>query len=292
MENKVFSIQLKGGLDGTSADDLYRYFESQLEKGYKSFLLNFYSVDYITSSGISILVKIHKQIRKLGYVYAVYGIREEVESVLKMIGLFETLPIFFHLSEAESFLQKTKPSFTESQLPSSEPASLEKQKETKQIRFFYSGNSKPILDKEPVSTLESLDEKENLKPAESPNFENKIKEKSEIDNKSLISPMESLLEEKISELRLEIKDSLQTELEKRLSFYKTSFKEDPSPVSMPSYIQSKSKQKEIGEKIIHCESCNARLKISKIGIHQCPKCNIQFEMGHSGVLRYLEKLKS
>ncbi|MCZ8343253.1 MAG: STAS domain-containing protein [Leptospira sp.] len=280
MDNKVFSIQLKGGLDGANADDLLRFFETQVDKGFKSFLINFSSVDFITSSGISVLVKIHKQIRKQGLVYALYGIKKEVESVLRLIGLFTSLPVFPTISSAENFLQKTKPSV----LSKSEEVKdvAPNSKESKQIRFYYSGNvvkQDEEIAKDPVSTLESLDDSDSQKTQ---NIEN-------IPNPNLV---EKVLEEKISELRMEIRDSLQEELEKRFAFFKENTKEEVQPVSLPKFIQSKSKQKDIPEKMIICESCNARLRITKIGFHKCPQCNTEFEMGPSGVLRFLEKLKT
>ncbi len=279
MENKVFSIQLKGGLDGANADDLLRFFETQVEKGFKSFLINFSSVDFITSSGISVLVKMHKQIRKQGLVYALYGITKEVESVLRLIGLFSSLPVFPTISSAENFLQKTKPAVLSKK---EETDTIPNPKEAKQIRFYYSGNvvkQDQEITKEPISTLESLDEAESKKPQV-------------LENVPSLNPVEKVLEEKISELRMEIRDSLQEELEKRFAFFKENKQEVSQPVSLPKFIQSKSKHKDIPEKLIICESCNARLRISKIGFHKCPQCNTEFEMGASGVLRFLEKLNT
>lgn len=280
-KDKVFSIQLKGGLDGTSAEDFYRYFESQIGKGYRKFLFQFGALDFITSNGISILVKIHKQITKIGAVYAIYGVKQEVEDVLSLVGLFDRLPIFRGHTQAESFLLQmdpkqpvrgeSKPSFAENQ-------SLASPTNENRIRFYFTGKSKDresgFSSKEPVSQLESFADAED----------------SPVVSKTSTSPMESVLEEKLNSLRLEIKETLNHELERRFSIYKSSPEQEGKPVTIPSYIQSKTKQLETVERIIQCEVCGTRLRLHKFGKHECPGCSTQFQMSPSGSIRFLEKL--
>ncbi|MDF3819159.1 STAS domain-containing protein [Leptospira sp. 96542] len=271
---RVFSIQLKGGLDGTSADDLFRYFENQLEKGYQKYLFNFFSVNFITSNGISTLVKIHKRMNSLGLVYAMYGLGTEVEDVLRLVGLYSKLPVFRSHLEAETFINKEIPkekieSHTTKQSPF-EPK--------EKIRFYFSGKPEGsvVSSKVPVSKLDVLPE------------ETKSDEKKE----PLMNPMESVLEETLNRLRLEIKDTLNNELEKRLSIYK----QTPAPPdefrspNFPTYIQSKSKKSEMSERIVQCEVCGTRLRLQKYGKHKCPNCMTEFQLGHSGNIRFLEKL--
>lgn len=282
--DKVFSIQLKGGLDGTSADDFYRYFESQLNKGYRKFLFQMGALDYITSNGISILIKIHKQILKANAVYAIYGFKSEVEDVLKLLGLFDKLPIFRNHNSAESFLLQVdvSPKETEpkegmknrSDMVHSEKSSKPNSEEN-QIRFYFTGKTKVegkhTSESEPVSKLESIQEVST-------------------ESKSNPSPMESVLEEKLNQLRLEIKDSLNTELERRFSLYKTGKDQDTKLAQIPNYIQSKTKQLETIERIIQCEVCGTRLRLSKFGKHECPSCKTQFQLSPNGSIRFLEKL--
>jgi anti-anti-sigma regulatory factor len=62
-DEKIFSIQLKGALDGASSEDLLSYLESQLNAGYTRFLFNFSFVQFITSNGISTLIKIQNRMK-------------------------------------------------------------------------------------------------------------------------------------------------------------------------------------------------------------------------------------
>lgn len=283
-KDKVFSIQLKGGLDGSSADDFYRYFESQLNKGYRKFLFQLGSLDFITSNGISILVKIHKQVLKANAVYAIYGLKEEVEDVLKLVGLFERLPVFRSHNAAESFLlqvdvspKETVDSHSKSmqEAPTRKEMDSEPKSEENRIRFYFTGKSKgegkENRDKEPISTLESL-----------PTEQSKVI--------SGPSQMETVLEEKINQLRLEIKESLQSELERRFSVYKPGKEPETKLDKIPNYIQSKTKQLETVERIIQCEVCGTRLRLFKFGKHECPNCKTQFQLSPNGSIRFLEKL--
>ncbi|TGL40982.1 STAS domain-containing protein [Leptospira perdikensis] len=280
-KDKVFSIQLKGGLDGTSAEDFYRYFESQLGKGYRKFLFQFGALDFITSNGISILVKIHKQITKTGAVYAIYGVKQEVEDVLSLVGLFDRLPIFRGHTQAESFLLQmdpVQPVVAESKPSVTETTSQASPTNDNRIRFYFTGKSKDresgSRTKEPVSRLESFADTDEAA----------------VVSKTPTSPMESVLEEKLNSLRLEIKETLNHELERRFSVYKTSPGLEEKPVTIPSYIQSKTKQLETVERIIQCEVCGTRLRLHKFGKHECPGCSTQFQMSPSGSIRFLEKL--
>ncbi|TGK78709.1 anti-sigma factor antagonist [Leptospira montravelensis] len=282
-KDKVFSIQLKGGLDGTSAEDFYRYFESQVGKGYRKFLFQFGALDFITSNGISVIVKIHKQITKIGAVYAIYGVKQEVEDVLTLVGLFDKLPIFRDHNQAESFLLKIEPKLPNPPETNSSKESVSQAQVGREnrIRFYFTGKSKDRdstnQEKEPVSQLESMPEQEMQEPV------TQVKP-------SPSSPMELVLEEKLNSLRLEIKDTLNHELERRFAVYKSSPGSEEKRITIPSYIQSKTKQLETIERIIQCEVCGTRLRLHKFGKHECPGCSTQFEVSTNGSVRFLEKL--
>lgn len=282
-KDKVFSIQLKGGLDGTSAEDFYRYFESQLGKGYRKFLFQFGALDFITSNGISVMVKIHKQITKIGAVYAIYGVKQEVEDVLTLVGLFDKLPIFRDHNQAESFLLKMEPKRPNppEMKPSAESFPPSQAGGENRIRFYFTGKTREkdssSQKNEPVSQLESISEQELEEPVTQ-------------DKPNSSSPMELVLEEKLNSLRLEIKETLNHELERRFAVYKTSSGSEEKRITIPSYIQSKTKQLETMERIIQCEVCGTRLRLHKFGKHECPGCSTQFEVSSNGSVRFLEKL--
>ncbi|TGN17595.1 STAS domain-containing protein [Leptospira idonii] len=294
--DKVFSIQLKGALDGVSSEDLFQYLESQIGKGYTRFLFNFGHVDFITSNGISTLLKIQKRMLDGGgLAFVFYGLSREVESVLTLLGVYKKLPIRKSLADAENYLrsfqvQEEKPRLSETLKTSFAKPSQEK------IRFYYTGAPKSDVKSSsevPVSQLESLDVKAQtvIEPVQEKKVQAKTYIAEPVENAP--SSMEVLLEEKLVSLRKEIKDTLSSELEKRFSGYKLPFKEDTLPKNMPNYIGPKSKQSSEGfEKVILCEACGTRLRVMRVGKHQCPHCKTDVFVGSTGAVRFLEKLNS
>jgi hypothetical protein len=176
--------------------------------------------------------------------------------------------------EAESYLRSVSSEVKEEKrevLPTKSPS--------ESIRFYYTG-----APKEPVSRLEKISSQEF------------IPEKPSAGAVALEVPaMEKLLEDKLSILRKEIKDTLSTELEKRLSSPLRTTTQVPSETNMghiPSYIQSKSKRVPDApfEKIFPCEACGTRLRVKQVGLHQCPNCKTEVFVNSAGPTRFIEKL--
>ncbi|BDA79409.1 hypothetical protein LPTSP3_g23390 [Leptospira kobayashii] len=299
-EGKVFSIQLKGALDGVSAEDLFRYLESQIENGFSRFLFNFGHVDFITSNGISTLIKIRKRmIGTPGLSYVFYGLGGEAESVLRLLGLYKKLPVKKSLTEAEEYLrsQQTpeKSAARAANAEEEERSRIASQDSKERIRFYYTGSPKSNRGEEVVSKLESY------APSKDAESEIKAPEKGTVNAGHSVpeitkpSEMETILEEKITSLRKEIKETLSFELEKRLSFVtgKETSPETSGPIKIPNYIQPKSKQVSSGfEKIFPCEACGTRLRVTKVGKHQCPTCRTEVYVNNTGSIRFLEKLNT
>ncbi len=283
-DEKIFSIQLKGALDGASSEDLLSYIEAQLNEGYTRFLFNFNFVQFITSNGISTLLRIQKRMKENSHLsFVFYGLSEEVENVLTLLGIYKKLPIKKTLQEAEKYLRQVIPGpkeeiRDEKPLPLSKPAA-------ERIRFYYTGTPK-----EPVSKLEKLPTVEK-EPTQVPDIASQ--------SSGFVTPeipaMEKLLEDKLSSLRKEIKDTLSAELEKRFTPNVRSVISgvaDLPTANIPSYIQAKSKKnpEEIFTKIFPCEACGTKLRVKQIGRHQCPNCKTEVVVGSSGPARFIEKL--
>ncbi|WP_411822104.1 STAS domain-containing protein [Leptospira sp. 'Mane'] len=300
-EDKVFSIQLKGALDGVSSEDLFRYLESQIGNGFTRFLFNFGHVEFITSNGISTLIKIQKKMSSTpGLSYVFYALGGEAESVLKLLGLYKKLPIKKTLTEAEEYLRtEAANERTGVQTFSSgeERAKSVPQDSKDRIRFYYTGSPKSNRGEEAVSKLESYSP---VKETEAEPEKKIVSEKQTVVSEVIRevakpSEMETILEEKITSLRKEIKETLSLELEKRLSYVigKEPSAEVSGSIKIPNYIQPKSKQVSSGfEKIFPCEACGSRLRVIKVGKHQCPVCRTEVYVNNTGSIRFLEKLNS
>lgn len=293
-DERIFSIQLKGALDGTSSEDLLSYLNNQIEAGYTRFLFNFSFVQFITSNGISTLLKIQNRLSsESGFSFAFYGLTEEVENVLQLLGLYKKLPICRSLLEAESYLRSSYHTLienTKAQIKKdaeSVSASSARQA-TDRIKFYYTGSPKTDKKGGDVSSL-AVSSLEQLHATETHRV---IETKAEAETILPIPAMEKLLEEKLSHLRNEIKATLSSELEKKFSVSKkTPPNLEELNVSMPSYIQSKSKKSGASfEKIFLCEACGIRLRVLRVGSHQCPNCKTEVYVNAYGNTRFIEKL--
>ncbi len=275
-QEKVFSIQLKGALDGNSSLDLYEYVKVQLNEGYTNFIFNMQSVEYLTSHGIAFFLRLQKSFRESGnQFFVMYGLREEVQSVLGLLGLMQKLPIASSLEEGETYLQREKQLLETNVEP--EPVG-------KKVQFYFSGSPKSNSSSLPVS---------ELKPIAS-SF-SKTEEK-------IVDGTRIQLEDRISLLKKEMQETISLELERKMNALrkggKVTFPENFNPKSaaneeanLPKRILPKSMATPPNfERVFPCEACGTTLRALRVGKPQCPNCRTEVFVGRDGVLRFLEKL--
>jgi len=89
-------FEVSGRLDTSTADELDEVVRERLENNSKSFLFDLSNLEYISSYGIRIFVKLLRQQAKV----ALYIESESVHSIFKMTGLEEKLNIKKELKEA------------------------------------------------------------------------------------------------------------------------------------------------------------------------------------------------
>ena len=84
-------IKLAGRLDTTTAPSLDTTINNDLE-GTKNLVLDFKSLEYISSAGLRVLLAAQKKMQKIGSM-KVIGVREEVMEVFEMTGFADILTI-------------------------------------------------------------------------------------------------------------------------------------------------------------------------------------------------------
>jgi anti-sigma B factor antagonist len=85
------SIELAGRLDTTTAPALDKTINNDIE-GTKSLILDFKSLEYISSAGLRVLLGAQKKMQKIGSM-KVIKVREEVMEVFEMTGFADILTI-------------------------------------------------------------------------------------------------------------------------------------------------------------------------------------------------------
>ena len=89
----IFNLFAKGRVDSNNADILLQKLEYALTIGQKNIILNMSRVDYLSSIGIRVLLKIYKQAKETGASFKIAKPSKIVKNVLGMVALKELLVI-------------------------------------------------------------------------------------------------------------------------------------------------------------------------------------------------------
>jgi len=87
----VCQLFAKGRIDSNSADILLVKLEDALQNGQKVIILNMSQVDYLSSIGIRVILKIYKQANENGGSFNIDHPSDMVRNVLGMVALKEML---------------------------------------------------------------------------------------------------------------------------------------------------------------------------------------------------------
>jgi anti-anti-sigma factor len=82
---------LKGRVNAASADVLLFKLENALEEGQKNIVLNMLQVEYLSSVGIRVILKIYKKIEETGGKFNIERPSDNVKNVLGMVALKQLL---------------------------------------------------------------------------------------------------------------------------------------------------------------------------------------------------------
>jgi anti-anti-sigma factor len=87
----VLELQIQGRLDGYWADHLAQSLEDIVRDGARNLRLNLSGVSYLSSAGIRVLVRAHKQLSAIQGSFSVSEPSDAVRSILQLTGLMDLL---------------------------------------------------------------------------------------------------------------------------------------------------------------------------------------------------------
>ena len=87
----VLELEIQGRLDGYWADHLSQSIEDVVREGTRNLRLNLSGVSYLSSAGIRVLVRAHKQLSAIQGSLSVSAPSEAVRSILELTGLMDLL---------------------------------------------------------------------------------------------------------------------------------------------------------------------------------------------------------
>jgi len=102
----IVKITMPEEVELTISQDLKRkIYENTFEKGYKKVLLDFSKTKYIDSTGLGIIVAIHKQSLMNAGAAAIINLDNNIKSLFKMTALDRIFNIFDDEESAVGFLK-------------------------------------------------------------------------------------------------------------------------------------------------------------------------------------------
>ena len=99
-EGNITVIKVKGRLDVLSSKDMNQSLREVIDKGHYQILLDCSELDFVSSSGLRVLIQTAKQLRKLNGKIGLCTIKDHIYEVLEIAGIFSLLPVSSNLKEA------------------------------------------------------------------------------------------------------------------------------------------------------------------------------------------------
>lgn len=103
---KATIFSLEGRLDSNTSGDVEQQIIDAIQHGTKGVVLDFGSLDYISSAGIRVLVHCHKELEKSGGQIYLASVPKPIENVLYITGFLPYFRMFDQSSQAVDALQK------------------------------------------------------------------------------------------------------------------------------------------------------------------------------------------
>ena len=100
VQDDVTIVDIEGNLDTMTAPTAHGEFESLLAEGQKTILVNLAKLDYISSSGLRVLLALAKELQKGGGKLHLCSLNQTVGEIFEMSGFDGILNVF--PSEAEA----------------------------------------------------------------------------------------------------------------------------------------------------------------------------------------------
>jgi len=87
----ILELEIEGRLDGYWADHLAQSFDDAIREGARNLKVNLSDVSYLSSAGIRVLVRAHKQLSAIQGSFSVSAPSEAARSILELTGLMDLL---------------------------------------------------------------------------------------------------------------------------------------------------------------------------------------------------------
>lgn len=276
-ENRSFGevvVRVQGTLDSSSFLDFYDFFTQLERNGFSKFILNLQDLEFLSSAGISVLIRVKRKLQEKDYSIVLIHLQPEVKELFRFFGFQKTFLIANDKESAEKLLESIY--FLKAQeetlqkvvsnrfgiVEEDEPKPKEKTLKTDVISFGE--QPKKDIEKNETSTTNVFET--------SPSFED-------------LPFVEEISTEPFLQSELESSD-----YEFTVPFItksETGNSEIPLSIVEQGITQTGETFQEVR---INCGKCGTKMRIVTQGIHRCPSCQARFSLRQSGSISTVEKL--
>lgn len=103
---KTTIFEVSGRLDSTTSEEVDQQIIHSIEAGAKDIVLDFSSLDYISSAGIRVLVHCHKELEKKAGHIALAAVPKSIENVLYITGFLPYFKLYERQEQAIHAINK------------------------------------------------------------------------------------------------------------------------------------------------------------------------------------------
>jgi anti-anti-sigma factor len=90
----VVVVRVNGRLDAASSPQLEKKINSIIDSGHFKFMLDFSGVEYLSSSGMRLMLSVSKKLKHLEGKVVACSLNDEVMEVIKMAGFHQILELY------------------------------------------------------------------------------------------------------------------------------------------------------------------------------------------------------
>ncbi|HRG47773.1 MAG TPA: STAS domain-containing protein [Leptospiraceae bacterium] len=302
-ETQVVFVNLKGALDSEKAIDYYDFINAELIKGFRKFIVDCSNLDYISSAGISIMIRLQHKLAEKKSILAYFAFNKEISLVLDFFGLKKEFPIADTSVNALKLLNPGQDEFSEEEIIYSVHSDAIDEKETPNLDKPPAMDTKeqePIQVQVSEARVASLLEPEIAKKIISNRLtitEDYPVVEDEPEPTSSIEPVqtEPILEAvtpKYSELKIKLPFITRTETNPAKTTIMDSITDFETDHTERYDVSSLSQATDTNFTVlvVNCGNCGSKIRIRKQGKQQCPRCEYKFLLRQSGSISTIERL--
>lgn len=106
----IFSFSINGKLDFSNVSKAEKTIWEWLAQGELHFTGDLSGLDYISSAGLSLLLKLYKEVKSRGGVFVIHGLNSMIRNIMEIAGFEELIPI---CGDAETAVEMINNTLTE-----------------------------------------------------------------------------------------------------------------------------------------------------------------------------------